>query len=97
MVLLDLLSRPRGAVCPPLDPPAYAAGSRYFVQNFRPPSYVSRWGSKGAEPLSSSGRVSKGDRLEIGPLWRFLSPLSVPEKKVGRRRQTNIENGEVLT
>ena len=23
MVLLDLPSRPRGAVCPPLDPPAY--------------------------------------------------------------------------
>ena len=26
-------------------------------------------GSKGAEPLSPSGRVSKGDRLGIGPLW----------------------------
>ena len=38
MVLLDLPSRPRGAVCPPLDPPAYVTWSRFFVQNSRPPS-----------------------------------------------------------
>ena len=33
----------------------------------RPSSPVSRWGSKGAEPLSSSGRVSKGDLRRRGP------------------------------
>ncbi len=37
-------------------------------------------------PLWPSGRVSKGDRLGIGPLWRFLSPISLAAKKSGRRR-----------
>ena len=43
--------------------PAHVTWSRCFVQNSRPPSCVSRWGSKGAEPLSPSGRDSKGDRI----------------------------------
>ena len=38
MVLLDLPSRPRGAVCPPLDPPGYVSWSRYFAQNSRFPA-----------------------------------------------------------
>ena len=40
----------------------------------------------GAEPPWSSGRESRGDRLEIGPLWRFLSPVSFPLKETGSRR-----------
>ena len=31
-------SRPRGAECPPLDPPAYVSRSRCSAQNSRPPS-----------------------------------------------------------
>ena len=40
----------------------------------------------GAEPPWSSGRESRGDRLEIGPRWRFLSPVSFPLKETGSRR-----------
>ncbi len=40
----------------------------------------------GAEPPWSSGRESRGDRLEIGPLWRFLSPISFTSKEMGSRR-----------
>ena len=40
----------------------------------------------GAEPPWSSGRESRGDRLEIGPLWRFLFPVSFPLKETGSRR-----------
>ena len=41
----------------------------------------------GAEPPWSSGKDSKGNRLEIGSLWRFLSPLSLAAKKAARRRR----------
>ena len=40
----------------------------------------------GAEPPWSSGRESRGDCLEIGPLWRFLFPVSFPLKETGSRR-----------
>ena len=40
-----------------------------------------RWGSKGAEPLSSSGRVSKGNRIEIGSLWRLSFPVFFSRRK----------------
>ncbi len=40
-------------------------------------------------PPWPSGKDSKGNRLGIGSLWRLLSPLSLPLKKVGRRRLTN--------
>ena len=46
--------------------------SALVIPVLHPPSSVPRWGSKGAEPLSSSGRVSKGNRIEIGSLWRFF-------------------------
>ena len=61
--------------------PAHVTWSRCFVQNSRPPSCVSRWGSKGAEPLSPSGRDSKGDRLGIGPLWRLSFSDFFPRRK----------------
>ena len=54
-----------------------------------PPSHVLRpkvGDPMGAEPPWSSGRESRGDRLEIGPLWRFLSPVSFPLKETGSRR-----------
>ena len=41
----------------------------------------------GAEPPWSSGRDSQGNRLEIGSLGRFLSPLSLAAKKGARRRR----------
>ncbi len=40
----------------------------------------------GAEPPWSSGRDSQGNRLEIGSLGRFLSPVSFPLKETGSRR-----------
>ena len=54
-----------------------------------PSSLVSRpkvGNPMGAEPSWSSGRESRGDRLEIGPLWRFLFPISFPLKEIGSRR-----------
>ena len=101
-------SRPRGAVCPPLDPPAYVTWSRCSAQNSRPSSLVSRpcsWRSvrfsrkrrsnralasfpgsfanreneaceicdDEAEPLSSSGRDSKGDRISHNPGEAYAS------------------------
>ena len=54
-----------------------------------PSSLVSRpkvGNPMGAEPSWSSGRESRGDRLEIGPLWRFLFPVSFPLKETGSRR-----------
>ncbi len=59
----------------------------------RPPSFVSRpkvGNPMGAEPPWSSGRESRGDRLEIGPLWRFLFPVSFPLKETGSRRSAKI-------
>ena len=58
----------------------------------RPPPPVSRpkeGNPTGAEPPWSSGRESRGNRLEIGSLWRFLSPLSLAAKKEARRRRRN--------
>ena len=37
----------------------------------------------GAEPPWSLGRESRGNRLEIGSLWRFLFPISLPLKEMG--------------
>ncbi len=43
---------------------------------------------KGAEPPWPSGKDSKGNRLGIGFLWRFLLPLSLAAKKEARRRHS---------
>ena len=40
-----------------------------------------------------SGKDSKGNRLGIGFLWRFLSPLSLAAKKAARRRQLDENIG----
>ena len=54
-------SRPRGAVCPPLDPPASVTWSRYSVQNSRPLSPVQAPG----ETYASSGRGGMTERLRV--------------------------------
>ena len=54
-------SRPRGAVCPPLDPPASVTWSRYSVQNSRPSSPVQAPG----ETYTSSGRGGMTERLRV--------------------------------
>ena len=54
-------SRPRGAVCPPLDPPASVTWSRYSVQNSRPSSPVQAPG----ETYASSGRGGMTERLRV--------------------------------
>jgi hypothetical protein len=57
----DPSSRPRGAVCPPLDPPASVTWSRYSVQNSRPSSPVQAPG----ETYASSGRGGMTERLRV--------------------------------
>ena len=44
-------------------------------------------------PPWPSGKDSKGNRLGIGFLWRFLLPLSLAAKKVARRRQLDENIG----
>ena len=78
---------------PVLRPPSFViakpqrgCGNPSSIQSpvSRPPSLVKpppgiQWGGA---PWSS-GRESRGDRLEIGPLWRFLFPISLPLKEMG--------------
>ena len=57
-----------------------------------PSSLVSRpkvGNPMGAEPSWSSGRESRGDRLEIGPLWRVFAFFRRAAKE-GRSRRSEI-------
>ena len=61
----------------------------------RPSSLVLRKPSPGIQWGGApwpSGKDSKGNRLGIGSLWRFLSPLSLPLKERGPPEATGRRN-----